>query len=140
MYEPFSDEWAKAYCEALNGNSAYRQAAATWEGALILAVEPDPAFGLEEKRGIYLDLYHGECRGARQATAQDFEEAPYIITADARTWKQIIEGELDPVSALMRGKVKLEKGDLAALSQYMMAALELTNTAKQVPTQYPEGL
>ncbi|ADW22285.1 SCP2 sterol-binding domain-containing protein [Thermus scotoductus] len=140
MYEPFSEEWAKAYGEALNANEAYRQAAATWEGALILAVEADPALGLPEKRGIYLDLYHGQCREARMATPQDYEQAPYVISADARTWKEITEGILDPISALMRGKLKLEKGDMAALAGYMMAALELTNTAKKVPTQYPEGL
>ncbi|AFV76566.1 putative sterol carrier protein [Thermus oshimai JL-2] len=140
MYEPFSEAWAKAYCEALNANEAYRQAAATWEGAIVLAVEADPALGLEEKRGIYLDLHHGQCRGARQASPEDFEQAPYVITADARTWKELTEGVMDPVSALMRGKLKLEKGDMAALAGYMMAALELTNTARQVPTLYPEGL
>ncbi len=140
MYEPFTEEWAKAYCEALNQNQAYRQAAATWEGAIVLAVEADPALGLEERRGIYLDLYHGECREARAATEADFAEAPYVISADALTWKELNEGILDPVSALMRGKLKLEKGDMAALAGYMMAALELTNTARHIPTRYPEGL
>ncbi len=139
MYEPFSEAWAKAYCEALNANLAYRQAAATWEGALILAVEADPALGLTEKRGIYLDLYCGQCREARVATLEDYAKAPYVISADLRTWKTLTEGGLDPISALMRGKLKLEKGDMATLAGYMMAALELTNTARQVPTQYPEG-
>ncbi len=139
MYEPFSEAWAKAYCEALNANLAYRQAAATWEGALILAVEADPALGLTEKRGIYLDLYRGQCREAKVATLEDYAKAPYVISADLRTWKTLTEGGLDPISALMRGKLKLEKGDMATLAGYMMAALELTNTARQVPTQYPEG-
>lgn len=140
MYEPFTEAWAKAYCEALNANEAYRQAAATWEGAIVLAVEADPALGLEERRGIYLDLHHGACREARAATPEDFAAAPYVIAADARTWKEITEGVLDPIAALMRGKLKLEKGNMAVLAGYMMAAIELTHTARQVSTRYPEGL
>lgn len=140
MHQAFSEAWAQAYCEALNANTAYRQAAANWEGGLILAVEADPALQIETKRGVYLDLWHGECRAARVATAEDFAQAPFVVLADLHTWKRVADGELNAAAALTQGKLKVDKGDIAVLLRFITAALELANTARQVPTTYPEGL
>ncbi|MBE3590379.1 MAG: SCP2 sterol-binding domain-containing protein [Firmicutes bacterium] len=138
MYELFTPEWIRAYRQALNANEGYRQAAADWEWPLVLLVDADPARGLEEPRGIYLDLYRGECREARAATREDAESAPYVISGDLATWRQVIAGELELIAAMMRGKLRLERGDLAFLAGYMAAALELIKSAREVPTSDPE--
>lgn len=138
---PFmSDAWARAYGAQIQASADYRRAAATWEGAIVLKVLADPALGIPAGRGIYLDLYHGECRAAREATADDLAEAPYVITADAYTWKQVIDKRLEPIAGLLHGKLKLERGDMVTLARYVEAAMHLVDAATRVETVFPEGL
>lgn len=138
--EAFSHEWAKQWGEKINQNVQYRQAAQTWEWPLVLTLEQDPSAGVSEDRSVYLDLWHGECREARAATPEDLEAVPYVISADPYSWKQIFDGELEPLSAMMRGRLKLVKGNMAALSGYVLAAKYLVETALEVDTDFPEGL
>ncbi|QBS38210.1 Fis family transcriptional regulator [Thermaerobacter sp. FW80] len=139
-YQAFTEEWAKAYKERINANANYREAARTWEWPLAFVLEADPSLGIEEERAIILDLYKGECRDARVGTKADLENVPYVISADAYTWKQVMDGELDPLAAMMRGKLKILKGDMGVLSGYVIAAKELVNSAQQVETEFPEGV
>ncbi|MBE3557179.1 MAG: SCP2 sterol-binding domain-containing protein [Firmicutes bacterium] len=135
----FSEAWANVWKEKLNASDAYHTAAANWEWPLVVVFKADPDLGIDEDIGIYLDLYHGECREARLATPQDQEKVPYVISADAYTWKQILNRELDPIMGIMQGKMKLEKGDMATLAGYVLAAKELVNTALEIETSFPEG-
>ncbi|MGI6125805.1 MAG: SCP2 sterol-binding domain-containing protein [Planifilum sp.] len=139
-YEAFTEEWAKEWAKHLNQNQNYRKVAATWEWPLVLRVEKDESVGLDEDRAIYLDLWHGECREARAATEEDLEKAPYVVSADPYTWKLIFERKLEPISTLMRGRLKLVKGDMSTLSGYVMAAKYLLEDALKVETEIPEGL
>ncbi|MDI3328935.1 MAG: SCP2 sterol-binding domain-containing protein [Alicyclobacillaceae bacterium] len=136
----FGPEWAKQWGERLNQNVQYRQSAQTWEWPLVLVMERDPSVGLEEDRAVYLDLWHGECREARAATPEDQEKAPYVISADPYTWKQVLDGELEAISSIMRGRLKLVKGNMSTLSGYVMAAKYLVESALGIDTELPEGL
>ena len=138
-YEAFSDQWARAYQDRINENANYREAARTWEWPLAFVLEADPALGIEE-RAIVLDLFRGECRGARITGSDELENVPYVISADAYTWKQVMDGRLDPLAALMRGKLKIRKGDMGVLAGYVIAARELVHAARQVETEFPEGV
>ncbi|MFS8641490.1 MAG: SCP2 sterol-binding domain-containing protein, partial [Symbiobacteriaceae bacterium] len=60
--------------------------------------------------------------------------------ADAYTWKQVVDGRLDPLAAMLRGKLKIVKGNMAVLAGYVTAAKELVNSAQQVETEFPEGV
>lgn len=137
--EVFTDDWARAWCEQINASDEYAGAARTWEGAVVLQVRRDPASGIERDRAIYADLWHGECRKARVATADDLSSAPYVIQSDPHTWNRVLNGELDPLLALMRGKLKLVKGNLTQLTRYVWAARELVACAGRVETSFPEG-
>ncbi|OYD09640.1 SCP2 sterol-binding domain-containing protein [Paludifilum halophilum] len=139
-FEPFTAEWAREYKEKLNQNEQYRQAAQTWEGPIVFMVEKDPSVGLEEDRWIFLDLWHGECRDARASSEEDLESAPTVISGDTQTWKQLFDGQLEPISTLMRGRLRLVKGNMAELSGYVLAAQQLMKTAMEVDTELPEGL
>ncbi|HEY8393414.1 MAG TPA: SCP2 sterol-binding domain-containing protein [Thermaerobacter sp.] len=139
-YPAFSEEWAKAYKDRINENVTYREAARTWEWPLALVLEADPSLGVEEDRAIVLDLYRGECRDARIATRDELDGVPYVISADAYTWKQVMDGQLDPLAAMMRGKLKIVKGDMGVLSGYVIAAKELVTCAQKVETEFPEGV
>ncbi len=137
--EVFSEEWSRAYCEALNRHQPYGRAAEGWEGAVVLVMRRDPAQGIEEDRAVFLDLRHGGCRGARVATEDDLRDALYRLSADPTTWRQILAQKLDPISALMQGKLRLERGSLMTMTHYAPAARELVVAATQVEAVFPGG-
>jgi putative sterol carrier protein len=132
----FSDAWAMACLLVLNQNSAYREAAATWEGALLLHMAPPP--GAPEERRVFLDLWHGECRAARAARPGDENEARYILSGSTSAWRQVLTGRVAPLVAVMTGKLTLTKGSLADLIPYVAAAKELVLTAASVEAVFPE--
>ncbi len=131
----FSDDWARTCGEALNQNTAYREAASTWEGAVLLQMLP-AAPGMPERR-VFLDLWHGECRAAHAAVAADEDAARYVLTGTLEAWRQVLTGAVPPLLAIMTGKLKLTKGALADLVPYVNAAKELVTTAAAVPTEFP---
>jgi putative sterol carrier protein len=138
--ELFTLEWALEWRDQIRANGAYQAAARTWRWPLVLIMRADPELGLPEERSIFLDLYQGECRAARIATASDCAEAPYLLSADPRTWRQVLERRLEPIPGLVRGKLKLVKGSLASLLPYVLAAKELVESASRIETSYPGEL
>jgi putative sterol carrier protein len=136
--EIFNDDWAQLWCEQINGNSAYKKAAATWEGAIGLIMSPDPDMGITAERIVVADLWHGDCRGASAWEAAQLDEVPYLIKATPAVWKKVLGGETDPIVGLMGGKLKLAKGKLFALLPYAKAAKELVASATRVDTAYPD--
>ncbi|WP_117237572.1 SCP2 sterol-binding domain-containing protein [Thermus sediminis] len=128
--ELFGEAWAKAYCQNLNASEAYKKAASTWEGSLALAVRKDPGAGFPQGAAVVLDLWHGACRGVRVVEGE--AEADFVIEADLATWQEVLEGRLEPLTALMRGLLELKRGTIAALAPYAQAAQELVKVARDV--------
>jgi putative sterol carrier protein len=131
-----SSEWVDAYVLRINESPAYREAAASWEGDISYVLEPDD--GLDHEVWLWLDLWHGECRGARyELPAEEGERAKFIIRAPYSRWKEVIRKELDPVKGMMQGKLRL-KGDLPTIVRHVKAANELVNLAAGVPAQFAD--
>jgi putative sterol carrier protein len=85
---------------------------------------------------VWIDLWHGKCRGAKFGVAQEEgEKARFIIRAPYSRWKEVIRKELDPIKGMMQGKLKL-KGDLPTIVRYVKAANELVNIAGSVETKF----
>jgi putative sterol carrier protein len=138
-HEVFTHDWAVAWGEAIRASDGYRTAAQRWQWPMIITMAPDPGLDLPE-RSVFLDLFEGDCREARSATETDRAAVRYILSGDFHTWKQVLERDLEPILALMMGKLKLEKGSLASLIPYVTAARELVAAASQVPYRFPEGV
>ncbi len=134
-YEIFTEGWAKACQEAINRNGVYKIAARDWVWPLVLVMERGE--GLPEARAVYLDLYRGVCRGTRIATPAERRTAPYVICATPENWQRVLRGQLDPILALLRGKLKLERGNLVKLARYGNAAKQLVLSAAQVESTFP---
>jgi putative sterol carrier protein len=131
----FSDDWARAWCEALNASEAYRAAAAQWEGSVALAVlGPDGSLG----DAVYLDLRHGSCLAARAASPEDLAAATYLIEAQPATWRDVLAAQTSPVMALLSGRLKLARGEMARLMPHANSARELLHLAGSVETDFPE--
>lgn len=137
--EIFTEEWAELWGEQINQNEAYRKAAAKWEGAIALIMGVDESMGIPAERFVVADLWHGDCRGATASDQQQFDDAPYAISATPALWKNVLAGKTDPIVGLTMGKLKLTRGGLFALLPYAKAAKELVVSAMQVDTSYPPG-
>ena len=135
--EVFTEEWCTACCERLNARASYREAAAGWEGTVMLVMTADPAHGIESERPVWIDLHHGDCRGARVATDADRDSATYVLQADPAGWKRLLAGEADPVASMMTGKLRLTRGSLFALARYAQAAREMVLAAGEVGGTFP---
>ena len=133
----FSNAWAAEVAAAINASAAYREAGRAWEGALLLAMLGDtPA---EQDLRVWLDLQHGECRAARAATVADEELSRYVLSATRGTWQALLDGRLAPLMAILTGKLKLTKGNLAELLPFVGAAKEMMAAASGVEASWPEG-
>jgi len=133
-----SKEWAEAFCQALNASPEYRTAASRWEGDIIfLAVNVPPEAGEGGTVAMKLLLKHGQCHSAEAyvGDAAARADAPYILQADYRTWLDVIAGKVQPIPAMVLGKIKVKKGSFATLAQYAPAALAMIEAARKVGTQ-----
>lgn len=130
-----SEDWLQEYVSRINSSEAYREAAKGWEGDITFVFEAEPDKGIPQDIFAWLDLWHGECRQARIVSAEEGEKAAFVIRAPYSRWKQVIKKELDPIKAMMTGKMRL-KGHLPTIVRYVKAANELVNLAGSVPTEF----
>ena len=130
-----TQEWADAAMQELNSSQTYKEVAKNWEGDMYVIIEPDASF---KNRIIgYFDLWHGECRSA-SAIKDETEESPqYRISGPYTVMKQLLEKKLDPVKAMMTGKLKV-KGNMGQIMRMPRAALEFTNCLSKVDAVFPE--
>lgn len=132
----FSQDWAEAWAAALNASPEYREAAATWEGPVALLLDDGVS---EARRAVLLDLWHGSCRSARAVEPDALSDAGFVFRANSGGWRDVLSGKTSPVMALMSGKIRLARGNLADLLPYASAAKQLLDLAGGVPTRFPEG-
>jgi putative sterol carrier protein len=130
-----SDEWLETYRRRINESAEYRDAAATWEGDVVFLLEAEPDRHVPKDLWVWLDLWHGECRGARMVSGEEGRAAAYVVAAPYSRWKDVLAGALDPIKGMMQGKLKLE-GDLPTIIRYVRAANELVLLTQTVPTEY----
>ncbi|MCS6848620.1 MAG: SCP2 sterol-binding domain-containing protein [Anaerolineae bacterium] len=136
MSIPFATpEWVAAFKDAINASAAYREAAKTWEGDFWFIVEPEAGQPASERKLMYLDLWHGECREAFLAQDESERNPEFRIWAPAKHWRRVINREIDPIKALMTNQLKL-KGNFAKIMRSVRAAQELVLCAASVPTQF----
>jgi putative sterol carrier protein len=130
-----SDAWIKALMERLNESEAYRQAAKTWEGDFYFIINASP--GVPEDVYLYMDLWHGECREAFEATDLSAKKPEFVINAPLDIWRKVIEAKLPPIRGMMTRQLKL-KGNMAKIMKAPKAATELVNCCTLVETTWPD--
>jgi len=130
-----SDEWIKALMEKVNTSQGYRAAAKNWEGDFYFVVNASP--GVPEEVYLYMDLWHGECRQAFQATDPGEKSPEFVIRAPVVGWRKVIEKQVDPIRALMTRQLKLQ-GTMTKIMKQPKAATELVNCCTMVETTWPE--
>jgi putative sterol carrier protein len=138
MLAPFTQPWADAFRVAINDSATYREAARTWLWATALVCAADPAHGIPDDVALELALNRGLCHGAVIKPAAE-SSAEFVFRAPLATWREVVEGRLDPVMGVTKGSIQF-RGSLTTLLLQMKAAAALVACAQQVPTRFPEGL
>jgi len=134
-----SPEWAASYKDAINANATYKTAGKDWtHGVVAMVVKADPAIGIPEDVGMWLDVDSGSCNSIKLVPAAEVEAAPFIIVATYAMWKSVIKKELDPIKGMMQGKLKLTKGHMPTIVKYVNASRELVESTSRVPTQFKD--
>lgn len=131
---PFpSHAWVRAFQDKLNTSVSYADIAKNWEGDLLFQVEmPDGQSLL-----LYLDLWHGKCRDAFEAKDKN-QQAAFRLTAPLANFVKVLKGELDPMQAMMTGKLKVQ-GNMVMMMKNIPTVLEFVKVARTVETDFPEA-
>jgi putative sterol carrier protein len=136
-YTAFSNEWAQAYKDEINGSQSYQQAAKGWKWTVGLIVEAEPDKNWPETKGLYMDLFDGTARDVKVVDADEARKCDFSITASYSRWKDVATQKLDATRGMLQGKLKL-KGDLPTIVRYTKAAQELTKATTRVPVEWPD--
>ncbi len=134
-----SADWTQAYKDAVNNNSEYRKAAQSWtHGTVAMVVTAEPSLGIATNVALLLDVHEGVCRGSDYFSdaEQAIDKANFVIEANYARWKEVVQGKLEPIKAMMQGKLKLSKGSLPTMIRYVDASRELVESAANVPTEF----
>lgn len=134
--EAFTDDWARAWCRRLGERPAFRSAAAAWNTPVVLSMTRN---GSPERRGVFIHLQDGTCTEARVALSGDLAAVPIALEAPAAVWRDLFEGLVSPLHALMGGRLHLIRGTLSTLLPFAGAARELMQAATEVETRFPDG-
>ena len=123
-----SMEWLEEYARIYNGNPAVQEALKdlTARVAYEFTDRPDiPPKYVFLENGVIAE--HGEMT--------DPGTMDYIIRANYETWKVMTLGELDPMNALMAGKVKVT-GNMAALLKHAEGFKQTFDVVESIPTTF----
>ena len=133
MVKILTEEWVKAFGNAINENPNYKPSALTWEGDMLLVIEPSGK--LDHEVRIFLGLYHGECTEARLVKEGEEVETEYIMAGLYVNFVKVMKKEIDPIRAIMAGQQRLE-GNMEKLMRHTKAAQEIIESLAMFKTDY----
>jgi len=127
-----SAEWLNALEVKLNGDAHYNQIAKNWEGDLIFEIQAQG--NLKQQLIMYLDLWHGKCRKVEYAPdSASHPKSTFILRSPYDNFTAILQGRLDPMTAMMTSKLKVE-GSLAYMMRNVPTVLDFVRCAREITT------
>jgi putative sterol carrier protein len=123
-----SKEWLDAYVKMYNSRPELQEALKdlTAKVAYEFSDRPDiPPKYVHIDKGVVTD--YGE--------VDDESSMEYVIRANYDIWKSMTLGELDPMNALMAGKVKVT-GNMAALLKHAEGFKQTFEVVEALPTTF----
>ncbi len=132
MGYPFpSEAWLNALVTILNSDEKYAETAKKWEGDIIYKVLPDDKSG-EESILLYMDLWHGQCREAKiLSQIEEKSEAKFIFEMTRSQAIKILEGEIDPIQAMVTRRLKV-RGDIGYMLRNVPVVLDFIRCCRLV--------
>ncbi len=124
-----SAEWLKEFEEKLNSDEHYAQVAKNWEGDMYFLIEPDG--NLKEQMVMYLDLWHGKCRGAEIVSDASSHNPVFVLRAGYGNFARVLKGELDPMQAMLTRKLDVN-GNMAVMMRNVPTVLDFVRCARDM--------
>ncbi|MEM4510419.1 MAG: sterol carrier protein [Pyrobaculum sp.] len=119
----FNSEWAFELCKNISGKET--------EGALVIKAVEVPrdvsSSGIYTLRLVFKD---GMC--IESVVSKEDLDGDYVLEGRFEDFKKILEGSLPPFAAFALGKVRLRKGELSKLADYMPLALDIVKKAREL--------
>ena len=107
----------------------------------VFVITPDGTGTLTEERRMYVDLWHGKCRGAYYVTPDNPapENVAYIFGGKYGDWLKVFDGKLDPLKGVLQRKfkVKCSPKDMAKMLRAVKASQELVKCTQIEGVEYP---
>ena len=128
-----SAEWLNLLQEKLNSDARYNEIARKWEGDLVFDIQP--AGTLQQPLSMYLDLWHGKCRGVEYAAdLAKYAKPTFILRSPYDNFTAILRGKLDPMTAMMTNKLRVS-GSLAYMMRNVPTVLDFVRCAREITTE-----
>ncbi len=125
-------EWLQALERKLNGDGHYNQVAKNWEGDLLFDIRPEGS--LKDPLTMYLNLWHGKCRSVDYAPGlEKYPKPKFILRSPYGNFTDILRGKLDPMTAMMTSKLKVE-GSLGYMMRNVPTVLDFVRCAREITT------
>ena len=123
-----SAEWVQAAVDKLNSDQRYAQIAKNWEGDIRYVIEPSGP--LKQEMWIYMDLWHGKCRSGMLEPLDSEIKPTFILSAPYENMVRVLNGELDPMSALLSRKIHVH-GNMAVLMRNVPTVLDFVRCCRE---------
>jgi putative sterol carrier protein len=127
-----SIEWLKEFEAKLNSDEHYAQIARNWEGDMYFIIEPEG--NLKAQMVMYLDLWHGTCRGTEIVADIAQHNPAFALKAGYANFAKVLKGELDPMQAMLTRKLDV-KGNMAVMMRNVPTVLDFVRCAREVTTE-----
>lgn len=124
-----SNEWLKEFEGKLNSDERYAQIARNWEGDMYFVIEPDG--NLKTQVVMYLDLWHGKCRGTEIVALISEHNPAFTLKAGYGNFAKVLTGELDPMQAMLTRKLDV-KGNMAVMMRNVPTVLDFVRCAREM--------
>ena len=132
QYLFLSPEWVGQVKEAINNDEKYRKTAKHLSDCMCFRVLGDhPAADGNKETYFYLGLKKGVC----QEAVGEKRKAEFNLTGKYEDWKAVLEGRLDVIPAILKGKIKM-KGNVLHMVKNAKPTTMLVGCFQAVPTRF----
>jgi putative sterol carrier protein len=132
MTRRFPDQsWVEGLAEKLNGDADYARVARNWEGDLLFIIEPDGV--LDEQIVIFLDLWHGKCRGTGYYSTPPDLKTAYRFQGPYSNFAKVLVGYWPPMQALLTRKLQVG-GSMTYLARNLPTVIEFVRCCQENTT------
>lgn len=126
-------EWATELMARLNADAKFKAVGSRWEGEVNLYIEGAPGAGSQI---IFIDSWHGVCRGVDFSTEEAARPAAFQIKAPLANWQRILSQEIGPIQAMISGQVRVY-GNMVYILRNVAGTQRMVEVAATIPTRYP---
>lgn len=127
--------WFEELKNKLNQDEQYARIASKWEGDILFVIEADDV--LEKSKSVYIDLWHGKCRGVKELGDGEQMKATFTLSAPYSNYVSLLKGDIDPMQAMLTRKLRVQ-GNMAVMMRSVPTVLDFVRCCREITDSYLE--